>query len=193
MLKPFVALLILSALPAGAEAPSPLRLADLSARLYAEGVNQGDPVLVATAARLRRQAGLAPGLSLGWEDMLDVALTMFGDDPGLLDLMGDISSDADRGVASGPEYRLAALAAGATETLPPLSFRGGEYAEVYVEAATGTNLNLTVLDAGGHEVCADTDPSHVAYCAWTPAQDGEFTVVVANAGTTPADYALMTN
>ncbi len=193
MLKPLAALLILTALPAGAEGTSALRLADLSARLYAEGVSQSDPVLVVTAARLRKEAALSPGLPLTWESMIEVALKLIGDDPGLLDLVGDISAEQTKGVASGPEYRLAALAAGAKDALPPLAFRGGEYAEVYVEAPSGADLNLTVLDAAGLVVCADTDPSHVAYCAWTPAQDGEFTVVVLNAGTTPADYALMTN
>lgn len=193
MLKPLAALMILSALPAGAGETSQLQLADLSARLYAEGIAQGDPVLVVTAASLRKQAGLAQGMLLTWEGMLDVALTLITDDPGLLDLVGDISAETSKGVASGPEYRLAALAAGTEERLPPMPFRGGEYAEVYVEAPSGTDLNLIVLDEAGHEVCADTDPSHVAYCAWTPAQDGSFTVVVANAGATPADYALMTN
>ena len=74
-----------------------------------------------------------------------------------------------------------------------MPFRGGEYAEVYVEAPLGVDLNLTVLDAEGHVVCSDTDTSHIAYCGWTPATDGAFTLVIENAGDLPADYALMTN
>jgi hypothetical protein len=193
MLKPLAVLSCLAALPAAAEEASPLQLADLSARLYATGVAQSDPVLIATAAKLRKQSGLAPEAAFSWQAMMDVALVLIGDDPGLLTLMADVSAESDKGVASGPEYRLAALAAGTEDRLPPMTFRGGEYAEVYVEAALGVDMNLSVLDAAGHEVCTDTDPSHVAYCAWTPAQDGSFTVVVLNAGATPADYALMTN
>ncbi len=123
MLKPLAALLTLTALPAGAEGTSALRLADLSARLYAEGVAQSDPVLVATAAQLRKQSGLAPEAAFSWQAMLEVAVTLVSDDPGLLDLVGDISADTTKGVASGPEYRLASLAAGAEDTLPAMAFR----------------------------------------------------------------------
>ena len=49
------------------------------------------------------------------------------------------------------------------------------------------------FDDQGRLVCADTDPSHVAYCGWTPAEDGNFTLVVRNPGATDAHYALMTN
>lgn len=196
--KPLAALLALLALPAGAgPAAGPLEQAALSARLYAAGEAAGDAVLVAAAAQMRRQAGLQAGLGdgmpLDWTDMLDRAEALAGGDAALQALVLDLRETADKGVASGPEYRLAALAAGASETLPPMEFRGGEYAEAYVEAAPGIDLNLTVLDAAGHEVCADTDRSHVAYCGWTPATDGAFTLVVRNAGTAETDYALMTN
>jgi hypothetical protein len=44
--------------PAHAETPSPVKIAELSARLYAMGVEAGDPLLILSAARLRK--ALAP-------------------------------------------------------------------------------------------------------------------------------------
>jgi hypothetical protein len=187
-----LALLILSAVPAGAESISPLQTADLSARVHAAGVVAGDPLILATAAKLRKDAGLND-LPLSADAILAEAEALALGDPAVLAQIGDIRGETTKGVASGPIHHLAALPAGATETRPNMPFRGGEYAEVYVEAAPGTDLNLTILDAAGLVVCADQAPSHIAYCGWTPAADGDFTVKIENAGPQPADYAMMTN
>ena len=50
--------LVCLALPGWAETPSPVKIAELSARLYAAGMAADDPLLVLSAARLRK--GLAP-------------------------------------------------------------------------------------------------------------------------------------
>ena len=71
--KWIIALLMLSALPAAAEPMGPLKMAELSARLYAAGTKAGDPVMIATAARLRKSAGFAPQTPLGWQEMLATA------------------------------------------------------------------------------------------------------------------------
>ncbi len=196
--RPLIVLLALAGFPAGAAEPSgDLKLAQLSAQLYAAGQAAGDPVLILTAARLRKEANLSPDLTaetgLGWQPMLDAAQALAKGDPVLTAMISDLRAEQDKGIVSGPEYRIAALAAGASDTRPPVVFRGGEYAEVYVESPAGVDLNLTVLDANGLVVCTDTDRSHVAYCGWTPAAEGAFTLVIENAGTTSADYALMTN
>ena len=187
-----VALCAALAAPAGAE-DAPLAQAALALRLYESGLAAGDALTVATAARLRRDAGLPEGTAPDWPAMLDRAETLAAGDAALLAIIADIRDEASRGVASGPIHHLDALAPGQAEKRPPMPFRGGEYAEVYVESATGADLNLTVLDAAGRVVCTDTDRSHVAYCGWTPASDGEFTLVITNAGSEPADYALLTN
>lgn len=183
----------LAALPALADDIGPAKLADLSARLYAEGQASGDALTLATAARLRKEAGIDGPQPLGWQEMLTKAEALAAGDPALLAVIGDIRDGATRGMASGPIHQLAALAPGASEERPPMAFRGGEYAEAYVEAASGADINLIVLDAAGNTICADTDRSHVAYCGWTPAADGDFILVIQNAGDDPADYALLTN
>lgn len=191
-LNRIIAMLALSALPAGAEGISAPKTAELSARVHAAGVAAGDPLILATAARLRKDAGLND-LPLSADAILAQAETLAAGDAEVLALIDDIRAETDKGVASGPVHHLAGLAAGQTETRNPMPFRGGEYAEIYVEGAPGTDLNLTVLDAGGLVVCTDSDRSHIAYCGWTPAADGEFVVKIENAGSLPADYALMTN
>lgn len=199
------ALLSTLALPTLADTPSPVKVAELSARLYAMGVEQSEPLLILSAARLRKT--LAPvatdraategtpgeGSPLTWEEMLASAEALADGDEALAGLIDDIRAETTKGVASGPVYNIGSLTNGRNDTYPPIEFRGGEYAEVYVEAKAATNLNLTVYDDRGRLVCSDTDISHIAYCGWTPAQAGSFTLKVENKGPASASYALMTN
>ena len=193
------------ALPALAEGPSPVKIAELSARLYAAGIEAGDPLLVLSAAKLRKN--LAPvagertavdgvagqGAPMGWDEMLEAAAGLAAGDEIVLGLIEDARVETVKGVASGPVYNIGSLGNGKGDTYPPIEFRGGEYAEVYVEAKAATNLNLAIYDNKGRLVCSDTDISHIAYCGWTPASAGTFTLKVDNKGPVGADYALMTN
>jgi hypothetical protein len=201
----FATALCALALPALAESASPVKTAELSARLYAAGVTAEDPLLIISAAKLRKT--LAPvagdraatggetgeGSPLSWEEMLASAEALAEGDDILLGLILDVRAETAKGVASGPVYNIGSLANGRGDTYPPIEFRGGEYAEVYVEAKAATNLNLTVYDDKGRLVCSDTDISHIAYCGWTPAKPGSFTLKVENKGPASAAYALMTN
>jgi hypothetical protein len=193
------------AFPALAEAPSPVKTAELSARLYDTGLSAGDALLIISAAKLRKT--LAPvagdraaidgtvgdGAPLGWEEMLASAESLAEGDDALLGLIDDVRAETTKGVASGPVYNIGSLSNGGGDTYPPIEFRGGEYAEVYVEAKAATNVNLTIYDDRGRLVCSDTDISHIAYCGWTPASGGTFTLKVENKGPAAAAYALMTN
>ncbi len=207
MPRALFAALLLSAVPmtAMAEQPSPVKVAELSARLYAAGLEAGDPLLIMTAAKLRKTLApvatdraatggeTAEDIPLTWEEMLASAEPLAADDADLLTLIDDIRVETTKGVASGPVYNIGVLSNGGGDTYPPIEFRGGEYAEVYVEAKSSTNLNLTILDDKGRLVCSDTDVSHIAYCGWTPAAGGTFTLKVENKGPSSANYALMTN
>lgn len=207
MRRTLLASLLAAALaaPLMADAPSPVQIAALSARLYAQGIDSSDPLLLITAARLRKQlapiaADRAPedGQAVGetlftWEEMLAAAEALALGDDALMGLVADVRVETTKGVASGPVYNIGQLSSGGGDTYPPIEFRGGEYAEVYVEAKAATNVNLTILDDKGRLVCADTDISHIAYCGWTPATAGTFTLKVENKGPVAASYALMTN
>lgn len=206
MTRAFAATLLLSALPLVALAdPSPVKVAEISARLYAMGLEAEDPLLIITAAKLRKTIApvptdrtatggiTTPDAPLGWDDMLASAEPLAADNADLLTLIDDVRVETSKGVASGPVYNIGVLSNGRDDTYPPIEFRGGEYAEVYVEAKSATNLNLTILDDKGRLVCADTDISAIAYCGWTPATGGNFTLKVENKGPASANYALMTN
>lgn len=191
--------------PALAETASPVKVAEMSARLYAAGKEAGDPLLILSAARMRK--ALAPvagdraavdgvageGAPLSWEEMLASAEALAEGDEALAGLIADARVEATKGVASGPVYNIGSLGNGKGDTYPPIEFRGGEYAEVYVEAKAAVNLNLAIYDDKGRLVCSDTDISHIAYCGWTPASAGTFTLKVDNKGPVAAAYALMTN
>lgn len=188
-------LFAMTALPALAAPLSGVKVAELSAQIYAAGVEAGDPVLLIAAAKLRksvvfRGAGEAP---LGWEAMLAQAQDMAVGDETLLGLIGDVRAESSKGVASGPMYRIGALASGGVDTFTGIGFAAGDYAEVYLEAKSDNNLNLRVLDGTGRLVCADTDPSPIAYCGWTAAGTADVVVQVENLGPQDTGYALMTN
>lgn len=205
MLRLAVLLSCALALPVEAEPLSPVRIAQLSAELYRAGLEAGDPVLILSAAKLRK--GLSPtrgtllaegavageGAPLGWEEMLAQAEDLAGEDEVVLGLIADLRAESGRGVTSGPVYNIGALGNGGTDTYPAVDFIGGEYAEIYVEAKEATDLNLTVFDAQGRLVCSDTDRSPIAYCGWRPDQTAGFTMKVENHGPNGAAYALMTN
>ena len=193
------------AMPVAAEPLTPVQTAALSARLYAVGTETADPVLMLAAARLRKTINpeattrIAEGgdagndAPLGWEAMADAATDLAGDDEALLGLIEDLRAEGTKGVSSGPVYNIGSLGRGKSDTYRNIDFRGGEYAEVYVEAQSSVDLNLSVTDAQGRLVCADTDVSHIAYCGWRPDAAGAFTLSVQNQGGSGTGYALMTN
>ncbi len=204
MLRPFL-IALLFAVPAAAETPSPVKTAELSARLFATGVEMADPLLILSAAKLRKT--LAPTATdraatdgapasdapLSWEDMLAEAEALSEGDDILLGLIDDVRAETTKGVSSGPVYNIGSIPNGKTDTYPMVDFIGGEYAEVYVEAKSASDLNLTIVDAKGRLVCSDTDASHIAYCGWRPADTAGFVLKVENNGPSAASYALMTN
>ncbi len=207
MLRRLLSTLLLSALPltAAAEAPSPVKVAELSARLYSAGIEAQDPLLIIAAAKLRKTIAPTPtdraatggtaatDAPLGWDEMLASAEPLAEGDAAMQGLIEDVRVETTKGVSSGPVYNIGVLSNGRDDIYPPIEFRGGEYAEVYVEAKSSTNLNLIILDDQGRLVCSDTDVSHIAYCGWTPATGGTFTLKVENKGPAAANYALMTN
>ncbi len=204
-LLPATLLTLTLALPAMAEPLTPVQTAALSARVFAAGVELADPVLMLAAARLRKAinpeavARAAEGgeagtdAPLGWQAMAEAAQELADGDEALLGLIDDLRAEGTKGVASGPVYNIGQLGKGKTDTYRNIDFKGGEYAEVYIEAQSSVDLNLSVTDAQGRLVCADTDVSHIAYCGWRPDAAAAFTLSVQNKGGSGTGYALMTN
>ena len=200
--------LAVSGLPRAATADpmTPVQTAALSARLFAAGTQAGDPILMIAAARLRKQIAPEPGglrpsegaiadlsAPLEWDDMLDAAAAAAPDDDLIAGLIADTRAESTKGVITGPIYNSGAVPAGKADIYEPVDFRGGEYAEVYIEGRGTADLNLFVYDAQNRLVCSDTDISDIAYCGWRPASTAAFTVKVENKGKTGSPYSLMTN
>lgn len=183
----------------------PLRVMEISRQLFEAGLATRDPLLMATAAQLRKGVALeavaragsegAPleGAPMGWEEMLDAAAEAAGEDGAMLAVIEDIRATSMKGVSTGPVFNISSLGAEKTDVYQPFPFDGGAYAEVYVEGGKGSDLNLYVFDPEGRLVCSDTDTSEVAYCGWRPAESAEFTVKVENKGAATDRYSLMTN
>jgi len=192
-------------LPAVADPLSPVRTAELSARLYAAGVALADPVLILAAAKLRKTLDPVPtdrtadgasavsGTPLDWHDMLAQAAPLAAGDAGLEGVIADVRAETGKGASSGPVYSIGTLRSGAVDIYPVVEFLGGDYAEVYVEPTGDTDLNLTVIDGMGRLICADTEVSPIAYCGWRPLDTGSFVLRVVNHGPLSTTYALMTN
>ena len=198
------AALILSALPALAADPAPLKQAEASRMIYDTGVATRDPLLVLAAAKMRRGLGLSPtdrmaedgtpgDGALDADAMLATARDLAAGDDMMLGLIDDVASENTKGVVSGPVYNNARIGGGQTDTYRAVPFEGGTYAEIYVEAKGSNDLNLKVTDDQGRLVCSDTDASAIAYCGWSPRSTGDFTIAVQNASGGSADYALITN
>jgi hypothetical protein len=194
------------AAPPAEEAAAPLRLMELSRRLYEAGRALEDPVLLVAAAQLRRSVDLRPATPRGgagaaaadaavltWQAILDAAKAIGGDDPEVARLIEEVEAERPRGLLTGPVYSITVLEGQLEATYGPYTFAAGRYAEVYVEGDGSSNLDLFVYDAEGRLICADTDLSDIAHCGWRPAEDGDFTVVVRNRGSERNRYALMTN
>ena len=114
-MRQLIAVCVMSlALPAWAEGPSPVKVAELSAKTFAKGLETSDPLLILAAARMRKTLapiateraaldGLAgEGAPLEWEAMLVWAAELGKDDPLILGLIADAWVESTKGVASGP-------------------------------------------------------------------------------------------
>ncbi|MFE3838079.1 hypothetical protein [Pseudogemmobacter sonorensis] len=179
------------------QAPGLLRQAALSADLYRLGLAQEDALLVLAAAKMRRALDFlpppeaAPTLT-GWEAMAEAARELAAGDPLLLDLIEDSLAESLKGVATGPTFLIRSLADPEGASVE-LEFSGGTLAEVYVEGAIGNRVSLAVSDAAGNPICRDSPESHIAYCDWTPAEDGAFLITVSSLDHSVTDYILVTN
>lgn len=189
---------------------SPIKQAALSGELFQIGLSSEDPLLLITAAKLRRALNLsaiertpdrtvaltgadAPDDPVTWQQMLETATRLAGDDIVMLSLIDDVRNETTKGVATGQVYSITSIRAKGQDTYPPLPYVGGDYGEVYVEGSGEADLNVTVLDSQNRLVCADTDKSAIAYCGWRPAKDGTFTIVVENRSNRGSAYTLITN
>ena len=185
--------------PAGA---LPVEQLHLSAQLAAYGRANKDPLSLIVAAQIRSQVGVktverkADGATEPTPvdtdvvaGLLDEAKALSKNDATIVALADDVKASATKGRVGGGIISLGQIT-GRTIHSRTMSFRAKEVAEI---AAIGTDTNqimLEIFDEGGHLICRDSDP---AYCRFTPAWTGPFTVKVHNNGTSLSHYRLETN
>lgn len=188
------------------------------ARLYLawqvqdQALQREDPVLMLGAIRLARSVGLRA--ATGWtgpeaatdpvdpalpgdpaaDGAMALALILAEGDPDVEDLAATVEAELRRpGHARGQVSALTAeIAAGASSSYR-IVFFGELPAEVAMIGDGGGNIDLRVTDEAGHLACAEAGPADRAFCAFTPAWNGFFTVTISNPGAQPRRYRLMTN
>ncbi len=182
--------------------PMPVQQLHLSAQLAAYGRANKDPLSLIVAAQIRQQVGVkvverkadgdtaaAPAAGDVVAGLLDEAKALSKNDKTIVALADDVKASATKGRVGGGIVSLGQIT-GRTIHNRTLNFRAKEASEIAVVGIDTSKIMLEVFDEGGHLICRDTDP---AYCRFTPAWTGAFTVKVHNDGSSVAHYRLETN
>jgi hypothetical protein len=172
--------------------------------LYGLGQAAKDPMMVLAAARMMR--GLAVTAMIRSPEPVPKVVPELGvleagamlDTARKLDVAEDLSDLIYAARSEIPPQTKAlratasVLEAGAAEVWT-LAFFGGTYAEVAIVGRGDGNLDLSVSDDKGGQVCVDRGSSDAAICGFAPGENGDFTVTVTNSGATADVYTLLTN
>jgi len=187
-----------------------LKLIRISRVLHDRAIETSDPVLMLSAARLRKDSGMSAGelgtledgetgagdgsgQAFGWEGWLEEAVRLSGGSEVIAGLAEDIRTSRSKGLEGQAVYTEGRLAAHSTHRYSNLNFIGGEFAEVYSEGLGKADIDLFVRDKRGALVCSQTDSSNINQCGWTPGATGPFEVTLENKSDFADTYALTTN
>lgn len=183
----------------------PVEQLHLSEQLAAYGRTAKDPLSLIVAAQIRQQVGVkvvdrkpdegdsgAPASAEAGavvDGLLAEAKALSKNDATIVAMADDVKAAATKGRVGGGIVSLGQIT-GRTIHSRTMSFRANQTAEVAAVGIDTNDIMLEVFDEGGHLICRDTDP---AYCRFTPAWTGSFTVKVHNDGKSLAHYRLETN
>ncbi|MAZ17801.1 hypothetical protein [Oricola sp.] len=187
-----------------------LKLIRMSRTLHDRAIETSDPVLMLSAARLRKDSGMKAGAlgtlensgedagdisgeTFSWERWLEEAVRLSGGSDVIAGLATDIRTSGSKGLAGQAVYTEGRLAAHSSHRYSDLNFVGGEFAEVYSEGLGKADIDLFVRDSRGAIVCSQTDSSNINQCGWTPGATGPFEVTLENKSDFADTYALTTN
>ena len=193
--------------------PSPVARLWLAHMLFARGIADQDGLTVMAAAHLAAAVPQVPGPPLtkvtegiaaqveigsgaagpiSVTDMLATARDLAKGDDTALTLIDRAEEAGANGRTDIAVSYNAKLAPDQTDiwTLP---LYGGAYTEIAVIGDGGSNLDLRIIDDQGQEVCRESAPQDIAFCAFVPAVNGHFKVLVKNPGRAQNAYLLLTN
>lgn len=197
--------------PMGVTNPSPAGRLLLAHLLYAQGLADQDGLTVMAAARMSASVPQEVGPDLekvtdgeamqGAEgasgpvtpsEMLETARKLAEGDDTALTLIERAETTGSEGRNDIAVVRNSVLEPGQTDHWK-LPLFGGAYAELGIVGDGDSNLDLSVADEGGQILCQERSPSDTSLCAFVPAQNGYFTVIVQNHGPGRNSYLLVTN
>jgi len=104
-----------------------------------------------------------------------------------------ILDETTRGAARGPQVDNFTIFSLQTVTWNPISFRAGEFADVYISTGSFSNMILEVTDENGNLVARDSAPGNYYRCSWTPRWTGSFRIRLVNNNTLAFNCRLTTN
>lgn len=183
----------------------PVQQLHLSEQLAAYGRTNKDPLSLIVAAQIRQSVGVkvvdrkpdnadsaAPATADAGavvDGLLKEAKDLSKNDKTIVALADDVKASATKGRVGGGIISLGQIT-GRTIHNRSMSFRANQTAEIAAVGTDTDDIMLEVFDEGGHLICRDSDP---AYCRFTPAWTGPFSVKVHNNGKSLAHYRLETN
>lgn len=195
--------------------PGAVRQLVLAQDLYDLGLAQEDAAMLLAAIRLARQAELR--LATGWThegagspagdtpaapglprdpaspEALALAVMMAEGSPALADVAADVEAALNRQAPGRGHVSTAEMVLpGGKADRWRIAFNGSLPAEVALLPEDGP-LGLTVTDEGGAVICDEAPSPRRAFCAFTPARNGFFTVTVTSGAGADARYRLITN
>ena len=119
-----------------AKAETPIQLTEMSGRLFEQGIETLDPILMISAAKIRKSLALEKDKAtatedqiVSWQDMLDTAIAAAPDDAQIAALVDDVRAESSKGVSTGQVYSITTLRGGGTDVYPALAYKGGDHAE----------------------------------------------------------------
>jgi hypothetical protein len=166
----------------------------LSDRLAVYGRQQGDPVALVLAARIRKSlpASLADRGPRGATTLLAQAEAMAGGSTVIAALVKDVRGLRNRDIpviGKGIEYLTRSIKARSVDR-SEVNFSGGEAAMVYVHTNDDADIDLYVYDELNNLVCVDEAMGPSATCVWRPRWNGTFLVDVRSRNENAIEYVL---
>lgn len=191
-----------------------LRKVNLARQIIQLGMEDKDPLALIVAARIFREIPPIEGpppkkidgnlatdrhsdkevmslvLDRSVGNLLKKAREFAGERQDVLGLIDDVAEMSPRG--AGGIVHLDHILGGKTDTYE-ITYEGMKPAALYIEAQGDADLDLSVQDKAGNEVCKDARRGVTSMCEWMPKQTEPFVIKVMNTKDQDIEYILLTN
>lgn len=187
-------------------------VAQLAIQLAQYGDRNKDALALIAAAKMQVQVGMRakvvekeaakgedakadtskPALDPSTKGLLERAKQYAGDRKDLIALADDVAAAGSRGRIEGPFVGETVVRARSRDKIP-VTFAARELARVAISGDGDSDLDLSVTDENGNEVCSSTRSGDDEYCDFTPRWTGQFYVRVTNYGQVANRYQILFN